>query len=383
MLDDTMLDELAELRRDIHAHPELAFQEHRTSDLVAQTLESWGIPVARGIAGTGLVATLRRGDGPSIGLRADMDALPMEELGEIAHKSRNAGRMHACGHDGHTAMLLGAARELARSGGFRGTVHFIFQPAEECDGGGRRMVEDGLFDRFPCDQIFGIHNWPGLPEGMIAVREGAMMASFDTFEMLVRGKGAHAAMPERGRDPIVAGSALVSALQTVASRLVAPSEPIVLSVTQFHAGDAYNVIPQDAVLRGTVRCFSNTVRDQVETEMRRIGAGVALAHDVEITLDYRRGYPSTINHRSGAEAVERAARAVAGDANVRTDILPSMASEDFSFMLEARPGAYLWLGAGEDRPALHHPQFDFNDALLPIGVRFWTTLVRQMLPEAA
>ncbi|MDH7637639.1 M20 aminoacylase family protein [Sphingomonas oryzagri] len=372
---------MALIRRDIHAHPELAFEEHRTSDLVARALTGWGIAVERGIAGTGLVATLSRGDGPSIGLRADMDALPVDELGSVAHKSRHAGRMHACGHDGHTAMLLGAARELAADGGFHGTVHFIFQPAEECDGGGRHMVEDGLFARFPCDQVFGIHNWPGLPLGAIAVREGAMMASFDTFEILVQGKGAHAAMPEQGHDPVVAGAALVSALQTVASRIVTPNEPIVLSVTQFHAGDAYNVIPQDAVLRGTVRCFSSSVRDKVEAEMRRIGNGIAQAYGVAVALDYRRGYPATVNAPSGVEAVVRAARATVGDADLRTDFAPSMASEDFSFMLEACPGAYLWLGAGVDSPGLHHPCFDFNDALLPIGVRFWTTLVRQMLPE--
>ena len=331
-------DDMIAWRRDIHAHPETAFEEHRTSAFVAGRLEAFGIEVARGLAGTGVVGTLRNGDGPAIGLRADMDALHVHEENDFAHASTARGRMHACGHDGHTVMLLGAVRYLAETRRFRGTVHFIFQPAEENEGGGRLMVEEGLFRRFPVEAVYGMHNWPGLDAGRFAVAAGPIMAAADTFELIVTGRGAHAAMPHKGIDPIVVAAQIVTALQTVSSRAVDPMDGVVVSVTQFHAGDTWNVIPERAILRGTARAFRAEVHDCIEPAIRRIAG------------------------------VERAPT-------------PSMGSEDFSFMLKERPGCYVWIGngPGEGGCTLHNPRYDFNDVILPVGASYWAKLVETVL----
>src|SRR3954471_15159012 len=289
-------DEMTAWRRDIHAHPETAFEEHRTSDYVAKKLGEFGIQVERGLAGTGLVGTIKRGEGPAIGLRADMDALHIHEANGFGHKSQNEGKMHACGHDGHTTMLLGAARYLQETGRFKGTVHFIFQPAEENEGGGRKMIEDGLFKKFPVQSVYGMHNWPGTPVGTFAVRPGPMMACFDIFEITVTGKGGHAAMPHTGVDPVVAAAQIVTSLQTIASRNTHPVDSAVVSVTQIHAGDTWNVIPESVVLRGTTRSFKPAVRDAIEARMKQIADGVAAAHGASAKFRYERRYPPTINH---------------------------------------------------------------------------------------
>lgn len=368
------------LRRHLHRHPELAYAEHETAALVAATLREMGLEVHEGIAGTGVVGTLRRGEGPSLGLRADMDALSVHEHGEARdHASTRPGVMHACGHDGHVAMLLGAARVLAQDEALAGTIHFIFQPAEECGGGGRAMIEAGLFERFPCDEIFALHNWPGLAAGHIAVQPGAMMASLDTFAIHVTGKGAHAAMPHLSRDPVVAGAQLVLALQTVVSRTTDPLDALVVTVTQCHAGDADNVIPQELVLRGTIRCFTAEVRAAAHARIRDICAGLATATQCAMTFALDAGYPATINAAAPAERAALAAEALVGPESVSREFRPSMASEDFSFMLEACPGAYAWLGIGTEAAPLHNPAYDFADAVLPTGAALWVTLARRTL----
>ncbi|MCB1887900.1 MAG: amidohydrolase [Rhodocyclaceae bacterium] len=374
---------LTTFRRDIHAHPELAFEEHRTAERVAARLEALGIETHRGIGRTGVVGVIRKGKGSrSIGLRADMDALPITERNSFPHHSRHAGRMHACGHDGHTTMLLGAAEVLARQADFDGTVHLIFQPAEEGDGGGREMIEDGLFERFPMDAVFGMHNWPGLPAGHFAVHAGPVMASADHFEVEIRGHGAHAAMPHLGIDPVAAGAALVQALQTIASRTIDPVDPVVISVTQFHAGEANNVIPDRALLGGTVRAFRPEVQDKVEQAMQRICAGIGASFGANVNFQYHRGYPPTINTAAEAANCAEVARAVAGAAAVRTDMKPSMGAEDFSFFLLQRPGAYVWIGngPGEGGCTLHNPHYDFNDEIIPAGVAYWARLVETLMP---
>ena len=376
-------DRLVALRRDIHAHPELAFEENRTSDLVAQVLASAGVEVHRGLAGTGVVGVLRAGTSErAIGLRADMDALPMQEQNLFPHHSRLEGKMHACGHDGHTAMLLAAAEYLAATRHFDGTVYFIFQPAEEGEGGARVMIEEGLFERFPMQSVFGMHNWPGVPHGQFVIMPGPMMASADQFDITLRGHGAHAAMPHQGADPVVAGSALVQALQTVASRTLDPLDAAVLSVTRFHAGDAYNVIPERAVIGGTVRAFRPEVQDTMEATMERLCNGVAAGFGVQVSLDYRRGYPPTINATEETEICREVAAALVGNDNVRTDLRPSMGAEDFAFMLQAKPGCYVWLGngLGEGGCMLHNPHYDFNDEILPIGASYWARLAERLLP---
>jgi hippurate hydrolase len=373
---------LAALRRDIHAHPETAFEERRTSDVVAEFLAATGIEVHRGLAGTGVVGVLRAGSGDkAIGLRADMDALPILEQNIFPHRSRFDGRMHACGHDGHTAMLLGAAEYLAATRNFDGTVVFIFQPAEEGEGGARVMIEQGLFERFPMQAVFGMHNWPGLPAGQFAIMPGPMMASADQFDIIVKGHGAHAAMPHQGVDPLVAGSALLQALQTIPSRTLDPLDAAVLSVTRFHAGDAYNVIPDHAVLGGTVRAFRPEVQDQVEAAMERICNGIAATHGVQVSLEYRRGYPATINSTAEAEVCRTVAAALVGADMVRGDLRPSMGAEDFSYMLQVKPGCYVWLGngLGEGGCMLHNPHYDFNDEILPIGASYWARLAEHLL----
>jgi len=371
-------------RRDIHANPETAFEEHRTANVVANALLLIGLPVHRGLAVTGVVGTLKNGDGPSIALRADLDALNMQELGSQAHASKCEGKMHACGHDGHTAMLLGAAAHLARHKPFRGTVHFIFQPGEENEGGGRVMVEEGLFDKFHADAVYGMHNFPQLPRGQFAIRTGTMTAFLDTFEITVTGKGAHGAMPETGIDSVVVAAQLVNALQTIVSRRTSATESAVVSVTQIHGGDTWNVIPEHVVLRGTVRTLDAAVQDRTENAMRQVCEGVAQTHGAKIALKYMRGYPGVVNTPEETAAAVSAAASLVGQAQVHTDIKPAMGSEDFAFMLQKRPGAYIGIGAGEgaNDPPVHNPYYDFNDNILPLGAAYWVALVKQQLPAA-
>ncbi|MFZ5511692.1 MAG: M20 aminoacylase family protein [Pseudomonadota bacterium] len=375
-------EKLVRLRRDIHAHPELAYQEHRTADLVARHLAECGIEVHRGFGRTGVVGVLKAGEGPGmIGLRADMDALPLQERNTFAHRSTIDGRMHGCGHDGHTAMLLGAAEYLAATRNFDGTAVFIFQPAEEGEGGGRAMIEDGLFQRFPVHQVFGLHNWPGIAVGQMAVMAGPVMASADRFEIVLTGKGGHAAMPHQTADSIVAGSSLVQALQTIASRTLHPLDAVVVSVTQFHAGDAYNVIPAETVLRGTVRAFRAEVQDKIEQTMQRLCAGVGDTYGVSVSMRFERGYPPTVNDAQAAAVCRAVAGEVLGADNVLTGLQPTMGAEDFAYMLQEKPGCYVWLGngPGEGGCTLHSPVFDFNDDIIPIGVSYWVRLVEHQL----
>ncbi|BFM50778.1 M20 aminoacylase family protein [Marinomonas sp. THO17] len=371
-------------RKEIHQHPELAFQEHKTSNKVATLLREFGVDeVIEGIGETGVVGVIKNGDGPSIGLRADMDALPMQELGESQHKSQNQGCMHACGHDGHTAMLLGAAKYLSEHRSFNGTVYCVFQPAEEGYAGAQKMIDDGLFERFQMDAIYGLHNWPGLPAGDIAVNEGAIMASVDTFEISVEGKGCHAAMPHLGVDPIVYASELVLELQTIVSRRLSPLESAVVSVTTFHSGDAFNVIPEVASLTGCVRCLAPETRVRVEALIKEYMDSVNTAgKGVTAKLTYHKGYPVTKNHKEHAHIVYQNALSLVGENKVHLNLDPSMASEDFSFMLQACPGAYFWLGvdkAGEETVSLHNPYYDFNDDVIETGIRFWCSLVENRL----
>jgi amidohydrolase len=381
---DDICARMLEWRHDLHANPETAFEEHRTADLVADALTDMQIPVHRGLGGTGVVGTLKNGDGPTIALRADMDALHLQELAERAHKSTRNGKMHACGHDGHTAMLLGAAVQLARHRPFRGTVHFIFQPAEENEGGGRQMVEEGLFEKFPADAVYGMHNIPAIPRGKFAVRKGIATAFLDTFEIVVTGSGCHAATPEKGIDAIVISAQLVFTLQTIVSRRIGATDAAVVSVTQVHGGDTWNVVPETVTLRGTVRTLDASIQDQVEAAMNQVCAGVGQTHGAKIELKYMRGYPGVINTHVETEAAASAAASVVGTAQVLTDIKPAMGSEDFAFMLQERPGAYICIGAGEtaNDPPLHNPYYDFNDAILPLGAAYWVELVKQQLPTA-
>jgi hippurate hydrolase len=374
-------DQLTEWRRKLHAFPETAFEEHQTAAFVAARLREFGAEVSEGIAGTGVVGTVVNGDGRAIGLRADLDALPIREENAFPHRSTRDGKMHACGHDGHTVMLLAAARHLAKTRAFRGTVRFIFQPAEENEAGGRAMVEDGLFHRFPIDSVYGLHNWPGLEEGGIAVRAGPIMAACDFFEIEINGRGSHGGMPHLGTDVIVAAASLVTALQTVVSRHTDPQDAAVLSATQIHAGETWNVLPAVAVLRGTTRAFRPAVQDALEAAIRRIAAHVAKAHDCTSRVDYRRQYPPTINSAEESERAARAAASIVGAERVMRTADPSMGAEDFAFMLAERPGCYVWLGAdrGDSGAGLHTPRYDFNDRILPIGASYWVALVEQEL----
>ncbi|EZP49983.1 M20 aminoacylase family protein [Sphingomonas sp. RIT328] len=380
------MEELVRLRRDIHAHPELAFQETRTSDLLAAELARYGLEVDRGLAGTGIVATLRSGSSSrAIALRADMDALPVAELNDVAHASTKQGVMHACGHDGHSAMLLGAARRLAAHPDFDGTVHFVFQPAEENEGGGRVMVEGGLFERFPVDAVYGLHNWPGLAVGRIAVHPGPVMAAVDLFDITLSGRGAHAAMPHQGDDPIVAAGALITAIQTIVSRTTDPAEPVVLSVTRIEGGAASNIVPARVVLHGTCRHYGSTTSAVVEGRLRQLVEGTASTHGLSGTLAYDRRCPATINSPEPAARAIDAARATVGETAVDTDLPPSMGCEDFAHMLKVKQGCYVWLGNGpaENGRTLHSANYEFNDEILPIGVDYWVQLVRRCLPKAA
>jgi hippurate hydrolase len=376
-------DEMAAWRRRIHSRPETAFEEHGTAAYVAETLRGFGIAVDEGLARTGVVGRLegQAGPGGAIGLRADMDALHIAEQTGLAHRSQVDGKMHACGHDGHTAMLLGAAKYLAEAPNFAGTVYFIFQPAEENEGGGRVMVEEGLFSTYPMDAVYGMHNWPGHPAGSIAVRTGPMMAAYDIFELTVAGRGCHAAMPHQGIDPVLAGAAIVTALQSIASRTVDPLQSAVVSVTQIHGGDTWNVIPNEVVLRGTARSFEPRVQDAIEAGIRRIAEGICAAHGATMTMRYERRYPATINSGPETEHAAHAAGLVVGEASLIRDPTPSMGSEDFAFMLQQKPGSYVWIGNGVDSAKLHNPRYDFNDEVLAVGASYWARLVETVLAK--
>jgi hippurate hydrolase len=379
-------DALTAIRRDIHAHPELAFAEERTADLVARKLAEFGCDVHRGLAGTGVVGTIRRGNAPAaIGLRADMDALPIHELNEFAHRSTNEGKMHACGHDGHTTMLLGAAKYLARTRNFQGTVHLIFQPAEEGGGGGRVMVEEGLFDKFPCDAVFALHNKPGIAVGQIAAKAGPLLAASDRWDIRVTGHGTHAAYPHLGIDPFVVGAEIVLALQTIVSRTVDPLDSAVVSIGFMRGGSAYNAIPDGLHIGGTARSFRPEVQDVIERRIGEIARGAALAHGAVAEASYRRSYPPTVNHAAETEFAAAVAAEICGPDQVLRDIAPSMGGEDFSFMLNRRPGAMLWLGngPGEGDCFLHNARYDFNDEALPVGVSFLARLAERFLEKAA
>ncbi len=377
-------DEMTEWRRDIHQHPELKFEENRTSDLVAAKLEEFGIEIHRGLAKTGVVGTIRNGDGPSIGLRADMDALPLEEKNTFKHASSNPGKMHACGHDGHTAMLLGAAKHLAASKNFKGTVNLIFQPAEEGGGGGELMIKEGLFEMFPVDSVYGLHNWPGMPAGTFGVGSGPIMAAADMFDLTINGRGGHAALPDQCIDPIVVASQVVSALQTITSRNTHPVDSVVISVTQIHAGDAYNVIPDSVQMHGTVRTFQTETRDKIPSSMLRVAEGVCAAYGTTCELNYMSGYPTTINSVPETEISAKAVVDLVGEDKIILNPTPSMGAEDFSYMLEARPGCYVWLGIGPGKGEagcmLHSSRYDFNDDVLPTGASYWVKLVENELP---
>lgn len=384
-------EEITAIRRDLHAHPELAFEEIRTADVVAEKLTSWGIPIHRGLGITGVVGILhgRTQTGKAIGLRADMDALPMSELNSFEHASKHAGKMHACGHDGHTAMLLAAARYLAQHHDFDGTVYVIFQPAEEGQGGAQKMIEDGLFDLFPMDAVFGMHNWPGIEAGAFGVVAGPIMASSNTFEIRIEGKGAHGAMPHLGVDPVMAAVQLAQSFQTIITRDRDPLEPAVLSVTQIHTGSADNVIPNDAVLRGTVRTFSDQTLDLIEDRMRSITQYTCQALNCQADFNFSRNYPPTINDIEQTALCIDVMQSLVGVDKVNTAVSPSMGAEDFSFMLQQKPGCYVWIGngTGDHRSGghgsgpcmLHNGSYDFNDSIIPIGATYWVNLAKKWL----
>jgi amidohydrolase len=377
-------EEMTRWRRDIHAHPELGFEENRTADIVADKLRGFGLEVHRGVGKTGVVGVLRSGSARrSIGLRADMDALPILEANTFAHRSTNDGRMHACGHDGHTTMLLGAAKYLAETRSFDGVVNFIFQPAEEGIGGARAMIADGLFEKFPCEAVFGMHNRPGLPLGKFAVRAGPMMAGGAFFDIRVTGKGSHGARPESGVDSVLVASHIAIALQSIVSRNVRPLDAAVVSVTKIHGGDAYNVIPQTAQLSGTVRAFTREVMALIETGMRRVVKGTAEAFGATAEVDFRVIFAPTVNDATQAEFVAGVCAEVAGEDNVNRNPNLIVASEDFSFMLEKVPGCYFNIGngAGEGAGEVHNPAYDFNDAALALGASVLARIVEKRLAK--
>ena len=380
------------LRRDIHAHPELCFQENRTADLVAAQLSSWGIEVHRGMGTTGVVGVIKNGTSSrSIGLRADMDALPVHEANTFAHASQHPGKMHACGHDGHTAMLLAAARHLSQHKHFDGTVVLIFQPAEEGGGGAREMIKDGLFDKFPVDAVFGLHNWPGMAVGQAAVSAGPVMASSNEFKITIRGKGCHAALPHNGIDPVPIACEMVQAFQTIVSRNIKPVDAGVISVTMIHAGDATNVVPDSSELQGTVRTFTLEMLDMIERRMKSIAEHVSAAHEATCQFEFVRNYPPTINHAKEADFTRSVLADIVGEDNVLAQE-PTMGSEDFSYMLLKKPGTYFFLanGDGQHREmghgggpcTLHNPSYDFNDDLIPLGGTIWVRMVEKFLAKA-
>ena len=373
-------DEVTEWRRHIHANPELLFAVEKTAAFVADKLKEFGVDeVATGIGRTGVVGLIRgRGDGRTVGLRADMDALPMSETSGKPWASKTPGKAHACGHDGHTAMLLGAAKYLAETRNFNGNVAVIFQPAEEGGAGGKFMVEDGMMERFRIEEVYGMHNMPGIPVGQFAIRHGAIMAATDEFTVTIKGRSGHAAMPQRAIDPIAIGAQIVSNLQMIASRTVDPLRSVVVSVTKFNAGFAHNVIPDEAVIAGTVRTLDEAVRDLTEQRFRQIVSNLVAAHGAEASIRYIRNYPVTVNHPAEADHAAAAARAVAGEQNVDANVDPMMGGEDFSYMLNARPGAFIFVGNG-DSPNLHNAAYDFNDEIIAHGISYWIRLVEQRL----
>ena len=373
--------EFVALRRDIHRHPELAFEEHRTAALVADKLEGWGYAVTRGVGGTGVVGTLVRGQGARrLGLRADMDALPIHEASGREWASQRPGLMHACGHDGHTAMLLAAARRLAEDGGFDGTLHLIFQPAEE--GGALRMMADGLFERFPCDAIFGLHNSPGVPTGTFGFMHGASMAASDSCRITVHGRGGHAARPHQAVDPILIAGSLVVALQSVVSRNIDPRHTAIVTIGSMHAGSAYNVIPDSATLGLSIRSFDAEVRNQLEQRIRALVTAHVAGYGGEVTIDYERGYPVVVNTGPETEFARQVAEELVGPERVISPFPPVTGSEDFAYYLQKKPGCFLRLGNGADSPSLHNPRYDFNDELLTVGAAYWTRLAERFLDPA-
>jgi len=388
----SQVDAMAALRRDIHAHPELCFEEVRTSDLIARTLQNWGIEVHRGLGKTGVVGVIQGRPGKrALGLRADIDALPMTEHNTFAHASRHPGRMHACGHDGHTAMLLSASQHLAASRDFDGTVYVIFQPAEEGGGGAREMIKDGLFERFPMDAIFGMHNWPGMAVGQFAIKNGPCFASSNEFHITIRGKGCHGAMPHLGIDPVPIACQLVQAFQTILTRNVRPIETGVISVTMIEAGEATNVIPESVTMQGTVRTFTPDTLDLIENRMRELSLHVCAAFGAEADFEFSRNYPPTINHPQETAFVRGVMAEVAGTDQVQ-EFEPTMGAEDFSFFLQAKPGAYFVIGNGDGAHregghglgpcTLHNPSYDFNDQLIPLGASLWVKLAQRWLAQA-
>jgi amidohydrolase len=373
----------AEWRRDFHQHPELLFDVHRTAGVVAQKLREFGCDdVVTGIGRTGVVGVIKgrkTTSGKVIGMRADMDALPIHEATGAAHKSTTPGKMHACGHDGHTAMLLGAARYLAETRNFDGTVVVIFQPAEEGGGGGKEMVDDGMMDRFGVQEVYGMHNMPGMPVGAFAIRPGPIMAAADRFDIVIEGRGGHAAKPHETVDPVVIAAQIISAAQTIASRTADPIDSVVVSITRVDAGSAYNIIPQSVLLQGTVRTLSPRMRDIAEKRLGEIATGVAAAMGGAARVDYGRGYPVTQNHADQTRFAVKVAQSVSGENAVETALEPTMGAEDFSYMLEARPGAFIFIGNG-DSAGLHHPAYDFNDAAIPVGMSYWAKLAETAMP---
>lgn len=385
LINETLLGEVKQWRKQIHSQPELGFKEFKTSSFIVDKLQSFGIEVYQGLGGTGVVGTLKNGSGPTIGIRADIDALPIKEQNDIDHKSTHENCMHACGHDGHTSVLLGTAKHLSQHKDFSGTIHFIFQPAEEVLGGAKAMIDDGLFDKFPMDAVYGLHNWPGLPVGEIAVNNGPMMASFDTFEITLTGKGTHAAMPHLGADPIAAGAALITNIQSIISRRISPLKSGVISVTQINSGDTTNVIPDYAILKGTVRSFDMDVRQSMQDMLTEMVTTLPPLYGVTGEMDYHIRYPVTINDTQAYLEVKEAATKVLGADKVNTDIEPSMASEDFSFMSQVVKGAYFWLGVDGSSPSkpLHNASYDFNDDAIETGIKVWVSLVESQLPKVS
>ncbi len=380
-----MQDEVSQWRRHLHENPELMFDVHETAAFVADKLRLFGCDaVETGIGRTGVVGIIRgrHGEGPTVGLRSDMDALPLTEITGKPWASQSAGKMHACGHDGHTAMLLGAAQYLAETRNFKGSVAVIFQPAEEGGGGGREMVKDGMMERFSISEVYGMHNIPGLPIGEFAIRKGPIMAATDEFTITVEGRGGHAAQPHRTIDPVVIGAQLVNALQTIVSRGTDPLDSVVLSVTQFHAGDAHNIIPQRAELAGTVRTLRPEMRDFAENRLVEVAEGVAVALGATANVHYARNYPVTFNHSRETDFAATTARNIAGNGAVNEEVAPMMAGEDFSYMLEARPGAFIFIGNG-DTASLHNPAYDFNDDAIPHGISYWVQLAESALPPSS
>ena len=385
--------ELQKIRRTIHAHPELSYEEVMTADLVAQKLTEWGIPVIRGLGVTGVVGVIKNGSSErSVGLRADMDALPIQESNSFPHHSTHKGKMHACGHDGHTAMLLGAAQYLSKHRNFDGTVYVIFQPAEEGGAGAKRMIDDGLFKQCPMEAVFGLHNWPGTAAGSMGVKVGPMMASSNEFEVIIKGKGAHAAQPHMGCDPIMVAIQIAQSWQTIISRNKNPLEPGVLSITQIHSGSGTNIIPDSASLIGTVRTFTIESLDLIEKRMREIAEHTTAAFGASMEFRFKRNYPPLINHEPETQFAIGVMQDVLGTAHVQTHVEPTMGSEDFAFMLLEKPGCYVFLGNGDGEHRmsghglgpcnLHNPSYDFNDDLLPIGATYWVRLAERFLAVA-